>query len=145
MRWRPYQFGEGRRVFEPTAFRQASEQYFTSAQFFSHDLRQVMGRPHTWQTFVGKNCLLPLKSFFMGKVIFFCVSAEVEGTASAYWVLWCVIGRAIVQYVQSPERELSVKERSTHPASRDLLANHHADHGEYCPLVATSEFEDNHN
>lgn len=51
-----------RGAFEAPAFRQASEQYFTSAQFFAQDFRQVMGRAHAWQILVGRNCLFPLKS-----------------------------------------------------------------------------------
>jgi hypothetical protein len=35
-------------------FRQRSEQYFTSSQQSCHFLRQVKGRWHTGQTFVGK-------------------------------------------------------------------------------------------
>jgi|GEM_PF-2740413 len=59
-----------REVFELPVFRQASEQYFTSAQFFAQDFRHVMGRAHAWQILVGRNCLLPLKSFFMGEVLY---------------------------------------------------------------------------
>ncbi|MEP1058065.1 hypothetical protein [Stenomitos frigidus] len=35
--------------------RQRSEQYFTSSQQSSHFLRQVKGRSHTGQIFVGKS------------------------------------------------------------------------------------------
>jgi hypothetical protein len=44
--------------------RHASEQYFTSFQFFAHDLRHVIVRPQTTQGFEGRSALLPLKSFF---------------------------------------------------------------------------------
>jgi hypothetical protein len=40
--------------------RQASEQYFTSAQFFSQRLRQVIGRPHAAHGLLGSAALLPL-------------------------------------------------------------------------------------
>jgi hypothetical protein len=40
---------------------QASEQNFTSSQFFAHFLRQVISRPQAAQSFDGKDCLLPLK------------------------------------------------------------------------------------
>ena len=40
--------------------RQASEQYFTSVQFFSHRLRQVMARPHATHGLLGSPALLPL-------------------------------------------------------------------------------------
>jgi hypothetical protein len=36
--------------------RQASEQYFTSAQLAAHFLRQVKGRPQVTQVFTGKSC-----------------------------------------------------------------------------------------
>ena len=39
--------------------RQASEQYLTSAQVFSHRLRQVMGRPQATQGLLGSATLLP--------------------------------------------------------------------------------------
>ena len=45
--------------------RQASEQYNTDAQFLAQALRQVMVRPHTAHSLLGRDCLLPLKSFFM--------------------------------------------------------------------------------
>jgi hypothetical protein len=51
--------------------RQASEQYRTEAQFFAQDLRQLILRPHTAQGLLGKDCLLPLKSVFMGIVTTF--------------------------------------------------------------------------
>jgi len=41
--------------------RQASEQYFTSAQFFAHRRRQVMVRPQLTQGLLGSAALLPLK------------------------------------------------------------------------------------
>jgi len=41
--------------------RQASEQNFTSSQFFAHFLRQVIGRPQEVQGFEGREHLLPLK------------------------------------------------------------------------------------
>ena len=40
--------------------RQASEQYFTSAQFFAQALRQLMGRAHTVHGLLGRWDLLPL-------------------------------------------------------------------------------------
>ena len=43
--------------------RQASEQYFTSAQFLAQLLRQTMSRPQTWQGLLGSPALLPLKPF----------------------------------------------------------------------------------
>jgi hypothetical protein len=43
------------------ARRQASEQYFTSAQFFAQLRRQLMGRPQTSQGLLGKAALLPRK------------------------------------------------------------------------------------
>ena len=46
--------------------RQASEQYSTLSQFLVQALRQVMVRPHTAHSLLGRLCLLPLKSFFMG-------------------------------------------------------------------------------
>jgi len=49
--------------------RQASEQYNTDSQFLAHALRHVMVRPHTAQGLLGRDCLLPLKSFFMDAVI----------------------------------------------------------------------------
>lgn len=41
--------------------RQASEQYFTSSQFFAQLFRQVISRPQVTQTLLGKLALLPLK------------------------------------------------------------------------------------
>jgi hypothetical protein len=41
--------------------RQASEQYFTCSQFLAQLLRQVMVRPHTVHSLLGKEALLPLK------------------------------------------------------------------------------------
>lgn len=49
--------------------RQASEQYFTSSQFFAQDLRHVISLPQTKQTLVGKNDLLPLKPDFLESVM----------------------------------------------------------------------------
>lgn len=46
--------------------RQASEQYNTDSQFLAHALRHAMVRPQTAQGLLGRDCLLPLKSFFMG-------------------------------------------------------------------------------
>jgi hypothetical protein len=46
--------------------RQASEQYNTDSQFLAHALRHVMVRLQTAQGLLGRDCLLPLKSFFMG-------------------------------------------------------------------------------
>ena len=42
------------------ARRQASEQYFTCAQFFAHRLRQVISRPQAAQGLLGSEDLLPL-------------------------------------------------------------------------------------
>lgn len=44
----------------PRFLRQASEQTFTSSQFFAHFFRQVIGRPQTAQGLEGSDCLLPL-------------------------------------------------------------------------------------
>jgi hypothetical protein len=41
--------------------RQASEQQFTSAQFFAHRRRQLMARPHATQGLLGNADLLPRK------------------------------------------------------------------------------------
>jgi hypothetical protein len=41
--------------------RQASEQYFTSAQFLAQRRRQLMGRPQASQGLLGKAALLPRK------------------------------------------------------------------------------------
>lgn len=49
--------------------RQASEQYRTASQFLAQALRQVMVRPHTVQSLLGRDCLLPLKSVFIGKFV----------------------------------------------------------------------------
>jgi hypothetical protein len=43
------------------ARRQASEQYFTSAQFLAQLRRQLMSKPHTTQGLLGKAALLPRK------------------------------------------------------------------------------------
>lgn len=50
-------------------FRQPSEQYFTSAQTFSHFLRQLNGRPQTTQVFSGKSDFLRILGMddFFGK------------------------------------------------------------------------------
>lgn len=45
--------------------RQASEQYRTDSQFLAQALRQVMVRPHSAQSLLGSDCLLPLKSDFI--------------------------------------------------------------------------------
>ena len=45
--------------------RQASEQYSTESQFLAQALRQVMLRPHTAQSLLGSDCLLPLKPGFI--------------------------------------------------------------------------------
>jgi len=50
-------------------FRQASEQYFTSSQFFAHARRQVMVRWHTTQILLGSACLLPLKSLLIDALL----------------------------------------------------------------------------
>ncbi len=49
--------------------RHASEQYFTSSQFFAQDLRQVISLPQTKQTLEGKNALFPLKPDFLESAI----------------------------------------------------------------------------
>jgi len=41
------------------SLRQASEQCFTSSQFLAQDFRQVMVRPHTLQSLLGRKLLLP--------------------------------------------------------------------------------------
>lgn len=41
--------------------RQASEQYFTSAQFLAQLFRQLISRPQVTQTLLGSDDLLPLK------------------------------------------------------------------------------------
>ena len=46
--------------------RQASEQYNTESQFLAHALRHVIVRPHTAQSLLGSDCLLPLKTAFWG-------------------------------------------------------------------------------
>ena len=46
--------------------RQASEQYFTSAQFLAQLLRQVISRPQVTQILLGKLALLPLKPDLAG-------------------------------------------------------------------------------
>ena len=51
--------------------RQASEQYNTDSQFLAHALRHVMVRPHTAQSLLGSDCLLPLKSLFIYWVVQF--------------------------------------------------------------------------
>lgn len=51
--------------------RQASEQYNTESQFLAHALRHVMVRPHTAQSLLGSDCLLPLKSLFIDGVLQF--------------------------------------------------------------------------
>jgi hypothetical protein len=43
------------------AERHASEQYFTSVQFFAQARRQLMGRPQATQGLWGSDSLLPLK------------------------------------------------------------------------------------
>jgi hypothetical protein len=43
-------------------FRQAPEQYFTSAQFLAQALRHVISRWHTTQILLGKLLLLPLNN-----------------------------------------------------------------------------------
>lgn len=45
-----------RRGYAPLPRRQASLQYFTCSQSRAHFLRQVKGRPHVAQIFVGKCC-----------------------------------------------------------------------------------------
>jgi hypothetical protein len=42
--------------------RHRSEQNFTCSQFFAHDLRHVIARPHATHGLDGKLDLLPLKS-----------------------------------------------------------------------------------
>ena len=51
--------------------RQASEQYNTESQFLAHALRHVIVRPHTAQSLLGSDCLLPLKSLFIYWVVQF--------------------------------------------------------------------------
>ena len=46
-------------VFLPV--RQASEQYFTSAQFLAQLLRHVISRPQVTQILLGSDALVPLK------------------------------------------------------------------------------------
>ena len=45
--------------------RQASEQYFTSAQFLAQLLRQVISRPQVTQILLGNAALLPLKPVWL--------------------------------------------------------------------------------
>jgi hypothetical protein len=42
--------------------RQASEQYFTSSQFFAQRCRQLIIRPQTAQVLLGSEALLPRKT-----------------------------------------------------------------------------------
>lgn len=65
--------------------RQASEQYRTASQFLAQALRQDMVRPHTTQSLLGRDCLLPLKSFFirMGVASYWNRSPCDEGVAGA--------------------------------------------------------------
>jgi hypothetical protein len=71
--------------------RQASEQYSTSAQFLAQALRQVMVRPQTAQSLEGKACLLPLKSFFMGRLCpdgtFSNRQADFQGALNAIYLI----------------------------------------------------------
>ena len=46
--------------------RHLSEQYKTESQFFAQALRQVIVRPHTAQSLLGRDCLFPLNPDFMG-------------------------------------------------------------------------------
>ena len=41
--------------------RQASEQYFTSSQTFSHFFRQVKGRPQCWHILLGRSALCRIR------------------------------------------------------------------------------------
>jgi hypothetical protein len=69
------QRSQSRRARRPR--RQASEQCFTSAQFFAHARRQLISRPQVAQGLLGRASLLPLKwpgvdglgGFFMGRTI----------------------------------------------------------------------------
>jgi hypothetical protein len=54
--------------------RQASEQYFTSAQFLAHRLRQVIGRPQVAQGLLGRERLLPLNEGVAG-IMHYCSGA----------------------------------------------------------------------
>ena len=58
-------------------WRQRSEQYLTSSQFFAQALRQLMGRPQTTQGLLGRWALLPLKSLFTGGVLSACAVSAV--------------------------------------------------------------------
>jgi hypothetical protein len=49
--------------------RQASEQYFTSAQFLAQLFRQVISRPQVWQILLGSVDLLPLNPTAQPKVL----------------------------------------------------------------------------
>ena len=51
--------------------RHASEQYFTSAQFFAQLLRHVISRPQVTHILLGSPALLPLKPDFWGIVVRF--------------------------------------------------------------------------
>jgi hypothetical protein len=46
--------------------RQASEQYFTSAQFFAQRRRQLIARPQPTQGLLGNAALLPRKPALRG-------------------------------------------------------------------------------
>ena len=45
--------------------RHASEQYSTESQFLAQALRQLMLRPHTTHSLLGRDCLFPLKLVFI--------------------------------------------------------------------------------
>ena len=64
--------------------RQASEQYNTESQFLAHALRHVMVRPHTAQSLLGSDCLLPLKSLFIHWVVRFRQTGRLAQTG---WVV----------------------------------------------------------
>lgn len=54
---------------EDLCLRQASEQYLTSAQFFSQLFRQVISRPQATHGLLGSAALLPLNPTTQPKVL----------------------------------------------------------------------------
>jgi hypothetical protein len=63
------------------ALRQASEQYFTSSQFFAQLLRQLISLPQTVHGLLGKYDLLPLND--CGALVKTCLNPSEAGFGCA--------------------------------------------------------------
>lgn len=72
--------------------RQASEQYFTSAQFLAQLLRHVISRPQATQGLLGNAALLPLKPISVEGVVVMVSVGAVIAPAQLHWQILVGVG-----------------------------------------------------